>query len=251
MIAVYGATATREPRWLPALSASNARAIGPARTDGSGRRATSRAAEPRARRSTAMPIDASARAISVSAVAAGLRLPPNATSAESAPRSATVTRSTARSTTTPPTARPNEEPPFCLSSQARYTSPIFAGRITLTQKESARISTAARREMSIPVVPSSTRQRSPRTTNVPRHAASAAASAGASAPPIVRPTCARSKLLAAFQSATRSSTVNAKARSVDGRVARSRMLNVDPVRLMRRTRSPAGCADFRAPRSAA
>ena len=182
-----------------------------------------------------MPTTASASAISVSAVTAGLRFPPNATYAESAPSSATVIRSTARSTTTVPTARPNDDPPFFFSSQARYTSPIFAGRITLTQNESARISTAARREMLMLIVPISTLHRSPRRASVPQHAARAAARATVFALAMVLPTCSRSKLLAALQSAKRRSAVSAKAKSVDGRVARSRMLKVVPSRFMRRT----------------
>ena len=223
------------PLRLPALSASKARAIGSAAAAGRGSRATSRAAEPRPRRSTAAPTRASVSAMSVSAVTAGLKLPPNATYAESAPSSATVVRSTARSTITVPTARPKEDPPLFLSSQARYTSPIFAGKITFTQKESARISTAARREMLISIVVINVLHRSPRRISVPRHAARAAARATLFALVIALATCSRSKLLAALQSAKRSSAVNAKAKSVDGRVARSRMLNVAPSRFMRRT----------------
>ena len=231
---MYGATARSTPWRLPSFSASKARAIGSAAAAGRGSRATSRAAGPRPTRSTAAPSRASASAMRVSAVTAGLRLPPNATYAESAPRSATVIRSTARSTTTVPTARPNDDPPFFFSSQARYTSPIFAGKITLTQKESARISTAARREMLTLIVVINVLHRNPRRISVPRHAASAAARAALFALVIALATCSRLKLLAALQSAKRSSAVNAKAKSVDGRVARSRMLNVVPSRFMRR-----------------
>ena len=223
------------PLPLPALSASKARAIGSAAATGRGSRATSRAAGPRPRRSTAAPTKASASATRVSAVTAGLRLPPNATYAESAPRSATVVRSTARSTMTVPTARPKDDPPFFFSSQARYTSPIFAGKITLTQKESARISTAARREMLMSIVVISVLHRRPRRISVPKHAARAATRATLSALVIALATCSRLKLLAALQSAKRSSAVSAKAKSVEGRVARSRMLNVAPSRFMRRT----------------
>ena len=235
MTAVYGATAMSAPWRLPAFSASKARAIGSAAAEGRGSRATSRAAGPRARRSTAAPTRASASAINVSAVTAGLRLPPNATYAESAPSSATVIRSTARSTTTVPTARPNDDPPFFFSNQARYTSPIFAGKMTFTQKESASISTAARREIMMSIVLMSTLHRKPRRISVPAHAARAATRATLFALVIALATCSRSKLLAAFQSAMRSSAVNAKAKIVDGRVARSRMLNVVPSRFMRRT----------------
>ena len=232
---MYGATAISVPWRLPAFSASKARAIGSAAATGRGSRATSRAAGPRPTRSTAAPSRASASAMRVSAVTAGLRLPPNATYAESAPKSATVIRSTARSTMTVPTARPNDDPPFCLRSQARYTSPIFAGKITLTQNDRARISTAARRERLMSIVVINVLHRRPRRISVPKHAARAAVRAAVFALVIALATCSRLKLLAALQSATRRSAVNAKAKSVDGRVARSRMLNVVTSRFMRRT----------------